>query len=199
MDQKKLTILKHCRSPKTYEELATLLDAGYYSVRGVVQELIAAGVVEELPFCRRGTRQKQFQTKAFSEADMYTREGCAEIPLNGKQYTAYEIIAGSDGARKDLHDAIEILFSSLSAPLSEVISGELAGFPHSSVVAERLPGVRHLLVIALDLCEYLIYADCWGDEAAARTLFHVPPEKMNKEVVLKVKARLNAVAEERGW
>lgn len=164
-----------------------------------MQELIDAGVLEETPFCRRGTRQKQFKTTAYSEETLFTRQGCQEFAIGKEYYTAFDILTKSGDIEAKAHKSIEILFTALSAPMTEVIKGEMAGYPHSSLVAERLPVVRTYLEVCLDLCERMIWADGWDDVEGAKTLFHTPPDNINAEKILEAKARLFKLADEGGW
>jgi len=199
MDARKSLILKYCRTPRTYEELSELLDAGYHAVRNIVQELIDSGVLEETPFCRRGTRQKQFVTKAYSADDLFSRETCLVFDVFQEERTAMEILANT--AAEDLmHQLVTVVFTSLSAPMSEVIKdpGTL-GAPHSSVVHERLIAAHNIIEQFLSLIEQMIHSGVWNDREAARILFDKPVENINQEIIFQAKARLFAIANERGW
>jgi len=199
MDPRKSLILKSCRTPKTYEELAEELDAGYYTVRTIVQQLIEAGVLDETPFCRRGTRQKQFVTRAYSKDKIYTKETCAVFNYLKKEWTAMELIS-SPLERTIGKMVIDIVFSALSAPMDEVITDpSMVGAPHSSVVETRLMACRELLGELLSLTEQMIHSGVWGDREAAKILFDVPPETINTTKILEAKARLFEIANERGW
>lgn len=199
MDQRKAIILKSCRTPKTYEELSEELDTGYFAVRNLVQELIDAKVLEETPFNRRGTRQKQFRTRAFNQDTLFTRDTCAIFNFLGEDHTALQLLNSHEN-EDAIKTAVTILFTCLSAPMTEVIKdANMVGAPHSSVVETKLLAVQHVLEELLSLTEQLIHSGVWGDAEAAKILFDKPVENTNTEIIFEAKARLFAIATERGW
>lgn len=198
MDSRKTAILKHCRSPKTYQELSEELDIGYHAVWNLVQELVDASVLEEMPFNRRGTRQKQFRTRAFNPETFFTPETCLLFKIYNGEYNALQVINSKE--LEDLyHMVITIVFTALSAPMTEVLKGDMAGAPHSSVVEPKLMSAHALLSDLLTFLEQLIHCGVWDDQTSAKALFHTLPENINTEPILQAKARLFQIANERGW
>lgn len=198
MDARTAQILNSLRTPKTYQDLSKEFDVGYYTIREHVQTLCDLGFVEEMPWPKQGTKQKQFRANAYNPENQFSPEGCAVFSLFGNSMTAMQII--SSEYEHIFHDAITAIFTSLSAPMTEVIKdASMVGAPHSSVVQDKLLVVLEGIKELVSLTEQLIHSGVWGDPEAARILFDRPVENMNIEKILEVKARLFQLASDRGW
>lgn len=204
MDPRNAQIIKMLRTPKTYRELSDEIGVGYHTVRQYVKSLIDLGFIEEMPWPKSGTNQKQFRSNVSNPDKEFTVEGCSIFELGKRKKTASGLVESDLEA---FHFLVDLPFVALSAPMLEYMAHKypseyfVASSPSSALVAEKLAELHEQLVAFTKLVEQLIAVGTWDPTHPEfnKTLFHTEPEKINWENVKKAYVRLQEIDNERGW
>jgi len=192
MDSRTAQILSALRTPKTYQELADKFGAGYYTVREQVQTLVDMGFVEEMPWRRNGTKQKQFRATVSNPDKQFTPEGVAVLEFFSDTLTPIGVINQfhDQGSMELLRNIISLPLLALSAPMVEyreaIMQGGVPGSsPTSDQVLEKLAVVHDRLLRLLSLVEQLMALGVWDHKHPENNtiLFHDKPEKFNWEKI----------------